>query len=198
MVVNPAVLPVNSLSELVAYAKAHPGQVNSSSAGNGGSSHLVAEYFKFRTGTSMTHIPYKGEGPATADLVAGQVHLMFNTMTSTVPYIRSGKLRMLAVTTRNRLPDYPDVPTVSEILNLPDFEASSWAALYAPAGTRPEIVKRIAAEVGAALQTPAVAHRLKELGAVPVGGAPEALGDYQRKEQDKWGSVIQRAGIKAD
>lgn len=198
VVVNPAVLPVSNVAELVAYAKAHPGQINFSSAGNGGSSHLVGEYFKFRTGTFMTHIPYRGEAPATSDLVAGQVQLMFNTMTSTVPHLKSGKLRMLAVSTRSRLPDYPDVPTVAEALKLPDFEATSWAALYAPTGTPPEIVRRLAAEADAALKTPAVASRLKELGAVPEGGTPERLGVYQRREQIKWGAVIDRAKIKAD
>jgi tripartite-type tricarboxylate transporter receptor subunit TctC len=198
VVINPTVLPINTLPELVAHAKAHPGQVNYASAGNGGSSHLVAEYFKFRTGTFMTHIPYRGEGPATSDLVAGQVGVMFNTLTSSLPHVKSGKLRMIAVATRQRLPEYPDVPTVSEALKLPDFDASSWAALYAPAGTPPDIVKRIAAEVDAALKTAPVANRLKELGAVPVGGTPQFLSDYQLKEQAKWGAVIQKAKIKPD
>ncbi len=198
IVINPVVLPVKNIDEFVAHVKAHPGKVNFSSAGNGGSSHLVAEYFKFRTGTFMTHIPYKGEAPATADVVSGQVHLMFDTMVSSTPHVKSGKLRMIAVTTRERLADYPQVPTVAEALKLKDFEASSWAALFAPAGTPPEIVRRISAEVDAALKTPAVANRLKDLGAVPVGGPPERLGSFHRAEQDKWGAVIKAANIKPD
>jgi len=195
---NTQSLPVRSVQELVVYAKAHPGRVNFASAGNGGSSHLVAEYFKYRTGIAMTHIPYKGEAPATADVVAGQVDLMFNTLVSTLPHLQSGKVRMLATTTRERLADYPDLPTVAEALNLKGFEASSWAALYVPAATPPEIVSRLSAEVDAALKSPAVAKRLKELGAVPVGGPPERLAVLQQAEQEKWGRVIKAAGIKAD
>lgn len=198
VVANPAVLPVKTIPEFVAYLRAHPGKVNFASAGNGGSSHLVPEYFKFRTGTFMTHIPYKGSGPAVADLVGGQVQVMFDTLLTSTPHVKSGKLRMLAVTTAQRLPDYPEVPTIAEALGLKDFEASSWYALYAPGGTPPELVKRLSAEVDAALKKPAVARRLIELGAVPVGGPPEKLAAFQQAEQKKWGEVIQRARIKAE
>jgi tripartite-type tricarboxylate transporter receptor subunit TctC len=146
----------------------------------------------------MTHIPYKGSGPAIADVVAGQVQVMFDTLLTSTPHVKSGKLRMLAVTTAHRLPEYPEVPTMAEALGLKDFEASSWYALYAPAGTPPEIVRRLSAEVDAALKKPAVAKRLTELGAVPVGGSPEQLASFQQAEQKKWGEVIQRAHIKAD
>ena len=198
VVVNPTVLPVNSLPEFVSYLKAHPGQVNFASAGNGGSSHLVPEYFKYRTASVMTHIPYKGSGPAIADVVAGQVQLMFDTLLTSTPFVKSGKLKMLGVTTAQRLPQYPDVPTLAEALNIKDFEASSWYALYAPAGTPTEIVNRLSAEVDAALKLPAVNKRLSDLGAVPVGGPPEKLAAFQRAEQDKWGKVIQAAKIKPD
>ena len=198
IVVNPQALPVRTVPELMAYLKAQPGKVNFASAGSGGSSHLVAEYFKYRTGTVMTHVPYKGEGPAVGDVVAGHVHLMFNTLTSSTAYVKSGKLRMLAVTTRERLAEYPDVPTVAEALKMDDFEASSWAALYAPAGTPPEIVRRLSSEVDRALKSPAVADRLRDLGAVPVGGSPERLAAYQRAEQEKWSKVIQAGKIKPD
>lgn len=198
VVANPQVLPVKDVPEFLAYLKSHPGKVNFASAGNGGSSHLVPEYFKYRTGTFMTHIPYKGSGPAIADVVAGQVQVMFDTLLTSTPHVKSGKLRMLAVTTRERLPEYPDVPTMAEALKMKDFEASSWYALYAPAGTPPDIVKRLSAEVDAALKNPAVAKRLTDLGAVPVGGAPEKLAAFQRAEQDKWGKVIQAAHVKAD
>lgn len=198
VVANPQVLPVKSIPELVAYLKANPGKVNFASAGNGGSSHLVPEYFKYRTGTFMTHIPYKGSGPAIGDVVAGQVQLMFDTLLTSTPFVKSGKLKMLAVTTAQRLPDYPDVPTMAETLGIKDFEASSWYALYAPAGTPPDIVKRLSSEVDTALKKPAVAKRLTELGAVPVGGSPDKLAVFQRSEQDKWGKVIQAAKIKAE
>ena len=198
VVVNPAVLPVKTIPEFVSYLKAHPGQVNFASAGTCGSSHLVPEYFKFRTGTFMTHIPYKGSGPAIADVVAGQVQVMFDTLLTSTPHVKGGKLRMLAVTTAQRLADYPEVPTMAEALGMKDFEASSWYALYAPDGTPPEIVKRLSAEVDAALKKPAVAKRLTELGAVPVGGSPDKLAAFQQAEQAKWGAVIQRAKIKAE
>ncbi len=198
VVVNPAVLPVKTIPEFVSYLKANPGKVNFASAGNGGSSHLVPEYFKFRTGTFMTHIPYKGSGPAIADVVAGQLQVMFDTLLTSTPHVKSGKLRMLAVPTAQRLPEYPEVPTMAEALGIKDFEASSWYGLYAPAGTPAEVVKRLSAEVDAALRSPAVAKRLTELGALPVGGPPDKLAAFRQAEQQKWGAVIQRAKIKAD
>ena len=168
VVVNPDVLPVKDVQALVQYLKANPGKVNYASAGSGGSSHLVPEYFKFRTGTFMTHIPYQGTAPAVGDLVAGHVHIMFDTLLTSAPFVKSGKLRMLAVTAAQRLPQYPDVPTIAEALDLKDFEASSWFAMYAPTGTSAEIVKRLSSEVAAALKQPDVAKRLGDLGAVPV------------------------------
>ena len=197
-VINPHALPVKTASEFVAYLRANHGKVNFASAGNGGSSHLVAEYFKHVTGTSMSHVPYRGEGPAIADVVAGHAHVMFGTLLSCTPYVKSGKLRLLAVTTRERLPEYPEILTIAEALKMNDFEASSWAALYAPAGTPPQIVKRLSAEVDAALRSAGVAKRLNDLGALPVGGAPEKLAAFQRAEQEKWGQVIQAAKIKPD
>lgn len=198
VVINPQSLPVQNIPEFVSYLKTNPGRVNFASAGNGGSSHLVPEYFKYRTGTSMTHIPYKGSGPAIADVVAGQVQLMFDTLLTSTPFVKSGKLKMLAVTTAQRLNEYPDVPTMGEALGMSDFEASSWYALYAPAGTPPEIIKRLSTEVDTALKNPAVAKRLTDLGAVPTGGSPEKLAAFQRAEQDKWGKVIAAARVKPE
>jgi tripartite-type tricarboxylate transporter receptor subunit TctC len=198
VVINPDVLPVKDIREFVQFLKANPGKVNYGSAGSGGSSHLVPEYFKFRTGTFMTHIPYQGTAPAAGGLVAGHVHAMFDTLLTSTPFIRSGKLRMLAVTTAQRLPQFPDVPTVAEALDLPDFEASSWFALYAPAATPPEIVKRLSAEVAIALKRLDVAKRLVDLGAVPIGSSPQELAAFQRAEQAKWAKVIERAHIKPD
>jgi tripartite-type tricarboxylate transporter receptor subunit TctC len=196
-VVNPQ-LPVKTMPELVAYLKANPGKVNFASAGSGASSHLVGEYLKFRTGTSMEHIPYKGQAPAIADVIAGHAQVMFDTLLSCTPHIKSGKVRILATTSRERLPDYPDVPTVAEALNMPDFEASSWSALHAPAGTPPDVVKRLSATIDAVLKSPAVAKRIADLGGVPVGGSPERLAEFQRAEEDKWGKVIKAANIKPE
>jgi putative tricarboxylic transport membrane protein len=198
LVINPSVLPVNSVPELVAHLKAHPGKVNYGSAGSGGTSHLVPEYFKFRTGTFMTHIPYKGESAAISDLMAGQVHLMFTTLINAVPHLKSGRLKLLAVTTEQRLADMPEVPTVAEGIKQKDFAAVSWQALYAPAATPKEIVNRIAVEVDAALKSPAMTKRVAELGALPGYGSPDQLARYQRAEQDKWRKVIQTAKIKPD
>jgi tripartite-type tricarboxylate transporter receptor subunit TctC len=195
VVVNPKVLPVKTVPELVSYLKTHPDQVNFASAGNGGSSHLVPEYFKFRTGTRMTHIPYKGSGPAVSDLVAGQVQIMFDTLLTSTPFVKAGKLRLLAVTTSNRLPQYPDVPTISEALGISDFEASSWYAMYAPTGTPPGIVKKLSTTIDRVLKEPGVAKRIEELGALPVGGGPAKLAQFQRAEQEKWGKVIKTANV---
>ena len=198
VVVNPEVLPVRDAQELVRFLKANPGKVNYASAGSGGSTHLVAEYFKYRTGAFMTHIPYRGTGPAIADLVAGHVHIMFDTLLTSTPFVKSGKLRMLAVTTTTRLSEYPDVPTVAEALQMKDFEASSWFAMWAPADTPVDIVRRLSSEVAIALKQHDVAQRLIELGAVPVGSSPQELAAFQSAEQDKWGKVIRRANIKPD
>jgi len=150
---------VRDAQELVRFLKANPGKVNYASAGSGGSSHLVAEYFKFRTATFMTQIPYRGTGPAASDLVAGHVQIMFDTLLTSTPFVKSGKLRMLAVTTATRLSDYPDVPTVAEALQMKDFEASSWFAMWAPAETPTDIVRRLSSEVAIALKQPDVMQR---------------------------------------
>lgn len=198
LVVNASQVPVNNTKGFVQYLKQNPGKVNYGSAGTGGSSHLVPEYFKFRTGTDMLHVPYKGSSPAVQDLVGGTVQVMFDTLLTATPHVKSGKLKMLATTTAQRLPQYPDVPTVAEELGLSDFEASSWYALYAPAGTPDKIVQKLAASVNDALAQPDIKARMNELGAVPVGGAPSKLATFMKAEQDKWGKVIQGAGIKAD
>lgn len=198
IMVNPQVLSVQNVSELVTYAKANPGKLNFASAGNGGSSHLVAEYFKFRTGTSITHVPYRGEGPATADVVAGQVPLMFNTLVTTMPFANARKVRIIATTSLKRLAELPDIPTVAETPGLQDFQASSWIALYAPAATPPDIVRQLSTAVDTVLKSPVITKRLQELGATPEGGGAQRLGDFQVAEQTKWAAVIKAANIKAD
>lgn len=198
VVINPQQMPVQTVGELVDYLKANPDRVNYGSAGNGGSSHLVPEYFKYKTGTSMTHIPYKGSSPAVTDLVAGQVQVMFDTLLTSTPFVKAGKLRMLAVTTAQRLPDYPQVPTMAEALGAPDFEASSWFAMYAPAGTPQAVQQKLSLAINQALGDAAVKQRLAELGAVPAGGTPGELADFQQAEQRKWAQVIKAAGILPD
>lgn len=199
VVTNPSALPgVNTVRELVAHLKAHPGKVNYGSAGSGGTSHLVPEYFKFRTGTFMTHIPYRGESAALSDLLAGQVQVMFTTLINAAPHIKSGRLKLIAVTSEQRLPELPDVPTVAEGLGHKDFAATSWVALYAPAATPREIVNRLATAVDAILKSPAMVKRLADLGGVPGHGKPDELARFQRAEQDKWLKVIRTAKIKAD
>jgi tripartite-type tricarboxylate transporter receptor subunit TctC len=199
LVTHPSALPgVNDARELVAYLKAHPGKVNYGSAGSGGTSHLVPEYLKFRTGTFMTHIPYRGESAALSDLLAGQVQVMFTTLINAAPHIKSGRLKLIAVTSEQRLPELPDVPTVAEGLGLKDFAATSWQALYAPAATPREIINRLAAAVDAILKSPAMVKRLADLGALPGHGVPDELARFQRAEQDKWLKVIRAAKIKAD
>src|SRR5512144_2335881 len=167
LVVNPA-LPVNSVQELVAYAKANPGKLNFASSGNGTSIHLSGELFKVMAGVQMTHVPYKGSAPALQDLIGGQVQLMFDNLPPSLPQIKAGKLRALAVTTATRSPALPDLPTIAES-GLPGFEASSWFGIVAPAGTPPAIVAKLNAEVAKWLASPEAQEKLLALGANPAG-----------------------------
>jgi len=198
VVVNPNVLPVKDLPEFLRYLKANPGKVNYGSAGAGNSGHISSEYFQARTGSFITHIPYRGDGAAMADLVGGQVQVMFTALLGAMPHIKSGRLRLLATTARQRLADFPEVPTVEEALKLKDFEVVAWQAIYAPAGTPSDIINRLAAEIDAALKQPAVAKRLGDLGAIPGGGTPARLAQFQLSEQEKWGKVIRDAKIKPE
>jgi len=198
VVANPDALPVADLGGLVAHLRAHPGQVRYGSSGRGGSNHLVPEDFQARTGTRMTQASHLGAAAAIDDLLAGRVQLMFDTLLTSAPLVASGRLRMLAVATAHRLPSHPEVPTVAEALGLADFDASSWFALYAPAGTPAAIVERLSAEVALALRRPAVAAPLQALGAVPVGSSPQVLAAFQRAEQARWGEVITRAKLRVD
>jgi tripartite-type tricarboxylate transporter receptor subunit TctC len=198
VVANTDKLPVDDMPGLVDYLKANPEEVFYASAGTGGSSHLVAEYFKFKTGTNMTHVPYKGSSPAISDVVAGQEQIMFDTLLTSTAFVQSNKLRMLGVATQQRLHDYPDVPTIAEALNLPDFDASSWYGIYAPAGTPAPIVQRINAAIDEILKQPDMVKRFDDLGALPVGGPPEKLASFQKAEQEKWGAVIKAANIQPD
>jgi tripartite-type tricarboxylate transporter receptor subunit TctC len=197
LVVNPAVLPVNTFAEFVASAKANPGKYFFASTGSGTSSHLSGELLRMMAGVEATHVPYKG-AVALNDLLAGEhVHFMFATIPSVIQFVRSGRLRALAVTTKTRSAAAPDVPTVAE-LGYPDFEASSWFALLGPAHLPREVVTRTNAEVVRILKEPAVRDKLSHQGADPVGSTPEELADYMRAETAKWAPVVKASGAKAD
>ena len=190
-------LPVNSLQELIAYAKKNPGKLNYASSGNGSIQHIAGELFKQLTGTFITHIPYRGSGPAVQDLLAGTVDLHITTPASVVSHIKSGRLRALAVTSAKRLPSLPDVPTATEA-GLKGYDLDSWFALYAPAGTPAVIVQQLNAEVNKILQMPEVRKKAEDSGTSVEAFTPTQLGEFTRKELDYWGGVIKSAKITAD
>ncbi len=190
-------LPVNTLQELVAYAKKNPGKLNYASSGNGSIQHIAGELFKQLTGTFITHIPYRGSGPAVQDLLAGTVDLHITTPASVVAHIKSGRLRALAVTSPKRLTSLPDVPTATEA-GLKGYDLDSWFALYAPAGTPAAVVQQINAEVNKILQTPEVRKKAEDSGTAVEAMTPAQLGEFTRKELDYWGNVIKSAKITGD
>ena len=196
LVVNPA-LPVKSVSELIALGKAQPNRLNFASSGNAAAPHLAGESFKIATGMQMQHVPYKGSAPAVADLMGGQVQLMFDSMPSAMPHVKSGKIRALAVTTAKRSPTVPDLPTVAES-GVPGFDISTWYGVWAPAGTPKDIVNKVAAEMAKVLQQPAVRERLAALGAEPAGNTPEEFAAYCQSELAKWSRIVRQSGAKAD
>ena len=196
LVVHPSV-PAKSVAELVAYAKANPGKLNFASSGSGTSIHLSGELFKTSAGVQMTHVPYKGSAPALTDLMGGQVQLMFDNLPSALPHIKAGKLRALAVTSTVRAPTLPDVPTIAES-GFPGFEASSWFGLLAPAGTKPEVVAKLNAEVRKWLETPEAREKLASQGANAAGGTPEDFARHIAAETAKWARVVKESGAKVD
>ncbi|MFZ3310484.1 MAG: tripartite tricarboxylate transporter substrate binding protein [Xanthobacteraceae bacterium] len=192
--VNPSV-PVKSIPELIAYAKANPGKLSFASAGIGTASHLAGALFNKMAGVNLQHVPYRGDGPAMADLVAGNVQVGFATMTSSIGFIRAGKLRPLAVTTATRSAALPDVPTVAEFV--PGFEASSWFGVAAPKGTPADIVDSLNRQINAGLADPAIKDRIADMGGMALTGSPADFGKLIAEETDKWGKLIREAGIKA-
>lgn len=190
-------LPVNSVRELIKLAKEKPGQINFASSGSGTSIHLSGELFKTMAGVDMTHIPYKGSAPAITDLIGGQVQVMFDNLPSSLPQIKAGKLRALAVTSVQRAPALPDVPTIAES-GLPGFEATSWFGVLAPAGTPPAIIARLNADLGQWLQSPDAREKLLAQGALAAGGSPEAFAAHIRAETEKWARVVKVSGAKVD
>jgi tripartite-type tricarboxylate transporter receptor subunit TctC len=190
-------LPVNNVRELIAYAKANPDKLNYASSGNGSIQHIAAELFKQMTGTSITHVPYKGAGPAVQDLLGGQVDIFITTPASVVQHIKADKLKGLAVTSNTRLSSLPQVPTTREV-DLKDFTLDSWFALYAPAGTPNEVVQLLNTEIAKILTSPELKKRAEDAGTLIEHMGPAQLGDYTRKELAYWGRVIQDAKITAD
>jgi tripartite-type tricarboxylate transporter receptor subunit TctC len=195
MEVNPS-LPAKTLPEFIAYAKANPGKVNYASAGTGSQQHVAGELFKMMAGIDMVHVPYRGGGPALADLMGGQVQLFFGTTASTIELIRSGKLRALAVTTASRSEAFPEIPTVGEFV--PGYEASSWQGIGAPKNTSAEIVEKLNKEVNAGLTDPKMKARFAELGNAVLPGSPADFGKLIAEEAEKWGKVIRAANIKLE
>ena len=195
LLINPSV-PVNTVPELIAYAKANPGKLSMASPGNGSPQHLAGELFKMMAGIDMVHIPYRGGGPALTDLLAGQVQVFFGSVASSIQYIRSGKLRALAVTTADRLDVLPDLPSISEFL--PGYMAVGWYGIGAPISTPVEIVATLNREVNAGLADPTIKARLTDLGASALSGSPADFGRLIAEETERWAKVVRFSGAKAD
>jgi tripartite-type tricarboxylate transporter receptor subunit TctC len=191
---------INNVQDFIRVAKANPGKLNMASSGNGTSIHLAGELFKSMTGTYMIHFPYRGSGPALMDMVGGNMNVMFDNLPSALQQIKSGKLKALAVTSAQRSPALPDVPTVAQAGGpaLKGFEASSWFGLLAPAGTPPEIVNRIQQEVAKSLATPAMKEKMAAQGAIPGGNTPAEFAKLIEDEHKKWAVVVKTSGAKVD
>jgi len=196
LVVHPSV-PAHDVRELIAYLKERPGKISYASGGVGASQHLAGELFKYLAKVDMVHVPYKGSAGSVPDLISGRVPVMFADLPLVLSYIQNGSLRALAVGDRERSPVLPAVPTLAES-GLPDYQANAWYGLFAPAGTPPDIVARLQREVAAILGQPDVRKRLVAQGANPSGMAPDAFKAFQRKEIDRWKTVVQAAHIKMD
>jgi tripartite-type tricarboxylate transporter receptor subunit TctC len=195
MAVNPSV-PARTVPEFIAYAKANPAKISMASAGNGTPSHVSGELFKMMAGVNMVHVPYRGGGPALPDLLAGQVQVMFPSMSSSIEYVRTGKLRALAVTTATRSDALPQVSTVNDFV--PGFEATLWTGIGAPKNTPADIVDKLNREINAGLADPTIKARLADLGGTPLVGSPADFGKLIADETEKWAKVIKSAGIKPE
>ena len=196
LVVNPA-LPASSVAELIALARAKPGQLTFASVGQGGSLHLAGELFKSMTGVDMTHIPYKGSAPALADVMGGQVSMIFDVGVSALPQVRAGKLRALAITAGRRSEGTPEYPTIAEA-GVPGYEASIWFGIVAPAGTPAPVVARLSREIAQIVRTPAIRERFVPLGLDLIGGTPEEFAATMRSEIPKWARVLQDARVEPE
>ena len=189
-------LPVKTVAEFIAYCKANPGKLNMASSGSGTSVHLSGELFKSMTGCDMVHVPYKGAGPALVDLIGGQVQVIFDNLPSSIGHIKGGRLRALAVTSEQRDPSLPNVPTVAE--TVPGYEATAWFGIGMPRGTPREFIDKVNAEVNRALADPKMRERLAELGGRPIAGSPEDFGRVIAAETAKWEKVVVSSGAKVE
>jgi tripartite-type tricarboxylate transporter receptor subunit TctC len=196
LVVHPS-LPVTTVQELIALAKARPGAINFASSGQGTPAQLAGELFNSMAGVKMVHVPYKGSAPALADLLGGQVQVMFSTLPPALPHVTAGRLRALAVASLRRSPAAPQLPTLDETA-LPGFEATTWHGVMVPAGTPSAIVAKLHDDIVAVLRTPDVAERLSSQGADAIGSSPEEFASYIRSETLKWAKVIRESGAKAE
>jgi tripartite-type tricarboxylate transporter receptor subunit TctC len=195
VVVNPS-LPIKTIPELIAHAKANPGKLNMASSGNGSTIHMSGELFKMLTGINMVHVPYRGGAPALTDLIAGQVHVMFDNIPTSAEHIKAGKLRGLAVTSTARSDVLPDLPTVADVL--PGYEASAWYGLGAPKGTPAEVIDKVNKAVNEILADPKSKARFTDLGASLLPGSPADFGKLLADETEKWGKVVKFSGAKPD
>ena len=195
LVVHPT-LPVKTVKDLIALAKSRPARINYASASNGGMPHLAGELFNSMTGVKLVHIPYKGAAPATVDLLAGQVSLMFNNMLSAMPHVKSAKLRAIAVTSAKRSRAVPDLPTIAE--TVPGYEASGWYGAFAPAATPRELIARLNGDINRAMRSPDVAQRLAGDGVEAVTMSSEQFATYLHQEIVKWGKVVKASGVTVD
>ena len=189
-------LPVTTVAEFIAYCKANPGKINMASSGSGTSVHLSGELFKHMTGCDMTHVPYKGAGPALTDLIAGQVQVLFDNLPSSAPHIKGGRIRALAVTSAKREPSMPNLPTVGE--TVPGYEATAWFGIGMPKGTPRAIIDKVNAEVNRALADPKMHERLAELGGAPIPGTPDDFGKVIAAETAKWAIAVKASGASVD
>jgi tripartite-type tricarboxylate transporter receptor subunit TctC len=195
ILLNPSV-PAKTVPEFIAYAKANPGKINMASAGNGSAPHMAGELFKMMAGVNLVHIPYRGQGPALTDLLGGDVQVLFATAPGTTDYIRTGKLRALAVTSAARAEVLPELPTVADFV--PGYEASQWYGLSAPKNTPADIVGKLTREINAAIADPRMRERLAAIGGEPLPGSPVEFGRLIAEETEKWAKVVRAAGIKPE
>jgi tripartite-type tricarboxylate transporter receptor subunit TctC len=194
-VVNPSV-PAKTVPEFIAYATANPGKINMPSGGIGTAQHVAGELFRMMTGVDMVHVPYRSGGPALTDLLGGQMQVMFPNTSSSVEYIRAGKLRALAVTTATRSEALPEIPTVAEFV--PGYEASGWVGIGAPKNTPVEIIEKLNREINAGLADPKIKARLADIGTTPFAGSPADFGKFIAEETEKWGKVVKFSGAKVE
>ena len=196
LIVHPSV-PVKNVKEFIALAKCNPGRLNFGTAGSGSSTHMAGEWFKLYTGVNLTHVPYKGSAQAMQDLLGGQIELMFENLPTAIAQVRAGKVRSLGMTSRERSPSMPEVPTLAET-GVPGFEATAWFTIAAPAKVPADIIRKLNTDMNAFLKAPEMQQRWIDMGVVPLGGSPADAEKFFVVEREKWGKVIKAAGIRGD